>query len=108
MADLRPTFKSALDAFGVDAVVTPSGGPAVETKAIWLPAVTEDYPTAADQRRAEPRRRLAIPLDGVSQMPRGTLVTVSKYAGAVATDWKVYECDKVDHDHYRLVVVPTS
>lgn len=105
MDDLRPTFESPLGSFGLDAVVTPPGGPAVETRAVWLPTTTEDYPTAADQRRAEPRERLALPLDDVPQIPRGTVVTVPKCRGAVATNWKVDEVDRVDDDHYRVVVV---
>ncbi len=109
MTDLRPTIESALDAFsGLGAVVTPPGGAAVETRAFWLSAVTVDYPTDADQRRAEPRRRLVIPLDGVTQIPRGTTVTVPEYEGAVARTWKVDEAERIDHDHYRLVVVPTT
>lgn len=104
--DLRPSIESALGAFALDARVVPPDGPAVETRAFWLPPITEDYPTAGDQRRAEPRRRLVIPLDGVSQVPRGTVVTVPEYEGADASDWKVDEADRLDHDHYRLVVVP--
>ena len=108
MSDRRPTIESALDAFSeLGAVVTPPGGTAVETRAFWLSAVTEDYPSGADQRRAEPRRRLVIPLDGVTQLPRGTLVTVPEYRGAVPATWKVDEAERIDHDHYRLVVVPT-
>ena len=35
MSDLRPPLSAALDAFGLDAVVTPPLGDPVETRVIW-------------------------------------------------------------------------
>ena len=106
MADLRPPLALALDAFALDAVVTPPSGPAVQTRAIWLPPVTVEYPSGSEFRRAESRRVLALPLEGLPQVPRGTVVTVPESEGAPTADWKIDEAERVDFDHYRAVVVP--
>ncbi|KKM71001.1 hypothetical protein LCGC14_1434940 [marine sediment metagenome] len=104
--DLRPPLKAALDAFGLPATVTPPGGPTVQTTAVWLPPVTVDQPTTSDLRRAEPRRVLALPLAEAPQVPRDTVVSVPEHKGAVAADWKVDEAERIDFDHWRMMVVP--
>ena len=104
--DLRPSIEAALAAFALEAVMTPPGGPAVEARAIWLPSTTVEYPTGSEYRRAEMRRVIALTLDGVSLIPRDTIVTAPEYSGAVAVDWKVDESERVDFDHWRVVVVP--
>jgi hypothetical protein len=106
LSDLRPSIAAALRAFGLPAVVTPPGGDPVETVAVWLPPRTPEYPTGAEYRRAEPLRVLALPLAGLPQVPRGTVVTVAEYQGGTASDWKTDETDRLDFDHYRAVVVP--
>jgi hypothetical protein len=104
--DLRPNIESALDAFSVDAVVTPPGGAAVGTRAIWLPPQTVDHPVGSEMRRAEMRRVLALPLEGLPQVPRGTVVSAPEQEGAAAANWRIEEAERVDFDHYRAVVVP--
>ncbi len=106
--DLRPTFESALDAFGLDATVTPPASAPVVTRALWLPHITEDLPGDGTLRRAEARRRLAIELADVPSIPRGTIVSVPEFKGQPSELWKVDEADRVDHDHFRLVVVKTT
>lgn len=106
MTDARPTIEEALDAFGVDAVVTPPGGPAVETRAIWLPPDTAQVPSGGDLRRVEPKRVLALPLVGLPEVPRGAVVTLPEFDGAESSDWKVDAAARVDFDHYRVVVMP--
>jgi hypothetical protein len=104
VSDLRPPIGIALDAFGVDATVTPPGADAVETRAIWLPSTTVE--TGEELRRAEPRRVLALPLEGLPEVPRGTVVTVPEFEGADPSDWKVDAAERIDFDHYRAVVMP--
>lgn len=99
---------AALDAFGLAATVSPPGEPSVETTALWLPPVTVEAPSGSDFRRAEQKRVLALPLSGLPAVPRGTTVTVAEYEGAMPVDWKVDEAERVDFDHFRLLVVPSS
>ena len=106
MADLRPEFEAASAPFGVDAVVTPPGGSPVQTRIIWLPPITVEHPIGTELRRAEPKRVLALPLDGLGEVPRGTIVTAPEYEGAEASDWKIDEAERVDFDHYRATVLP--
>src|SRR5690349_19175419 len=105
MSDLRPPFVAALDAFGAAATVTIPDGDPVETRIMWLPPITEDYPTGSDQRRAVPRRRMAIPLADVPRIPRGTIVLAPEVPGADDIRWAVDETDRVDGDHHRVVVM---
>lgn len=107
MSDLRPSYASASNAFGLDATVTvPSGSP-VETVVFWLPPVTEDYPADATQRRAEPRRRLVVSAEDVPQVPRGTVILVPEFEGESAATWTVDASDRLDFDHHRVVVLPS-
>jgi len=105
--DLRPAIQSALDAFGLPAVVTPPGGPSVETTAVWLPPVTVDHPIGQDLQRAEPKRVLALPYTpGVTSIPRGTVVVVPEMKDAAPASWKVDEVDRVNPDEWRMTVLP--
>lgn len=104
MADLRPSFESALAAFGLAAVVTLPDGEPVATRAMWLPSDTVNRPAGSDYRRAEVRRVLALPSDDVPQVPRGTVVSVPEGGGSA--DWSVDEAERIDFDHHRVVVVP--
>lgn len=106
MSDLRPPFSAALDAFGVAATVTIPDGDPVETRIIWQPPITEEYPTGSEYRRATPRRRMAIPLSDVPNVPRGTVVLATEGLGADPIEWTVDETDRVDGDHHRVTVTP--
>lgn len=106
MSDLRPPFAAALRAFGVAATVTLPDGDPVETRVLWQPPVTEEYPTGSDHRRATPRRRMSIGADDVPNVPRGTIINAAEVRGRAAADWKVDETERVDNDHHRVVVLP--
>lgn len=105
--DLRPPLVAALDAFAVAATVTTPGGPAVQTRVIWLPPVTVENPSGAGLRRAEAKRVLAVPSADVPVVPRGTVVHAPAVEGGPATDWRVDEAERVDSDHYRALVLPS-
>lgn len=106
MTDIRPTIDAALGAFALDAVVTPPGEEAVETRAFWLPPTTAAVPGGSEFRRAEPRRVLVLPLAGLPAVPRNTIVTVPEFAGGEPAEWKVDSAERLDFDHYRAVVLP--
>lgn len=105
MTDARPSITSALDALGLDAVVTPPGGDPVETRAMWLGSSTE-VPPGQDSRRVERHRVLALPLEGLPAIPRGTIVTIPEYDGAAATDWSIDSVLREDWDSRRVLVLP--
>lgn len=104
--DLRPSFEAALDAFSLPAVVTPPHLPSVTTRAFWLPSTTVEVPAGADLRRAERRRVLALPLADVPQIVRNTVVEMAESEDEAAAEWRVDSVDRMDGDHYRVVVVP--
>lgn len=104
--DLRPPLTAALDAFGQSATVTPPGGSAVTTRAIWLPPVTTELPAGGALQRAEPLRVLSVPKADVAQVPRGTVIAAAEVPGGAVLNWKVDGFERVDPDHHRVVVVP--
>jgi hypothetical protein len=106
VSDLRPSIDAALGAFALDAVVTPPDQEAVETVAFWLPPTTIQPPTGSEFRRAELRRVLVLPLVGLPEVPRGTVVAVAEFDGGDVREWKIDEAERLDFDHYRAVVVP--
>ena len=106
MADLRPEIASALRAFGLDALVTLTpGADAVTTEAFWLPPRTVEVPGGGN-RRVEPQRVLVIPLSEVSEVPRGTEVSIAEVRGGTVLDWRVDAIVHHEVDHVRVMVVP--
>lgn len=109
MTDLRPSIETPLDAWGFDVTVAAPGGLPVETRAFWLPTSTPQTPAAAAFRRAEPRRVLVVPVEGLSDgLPRESVILAPEYDGATAINWKVDSTERVDADHWRVSVVPES
>lgn len=104
MSDLRPPLVAALDAFGVAATVAVPDGDPVETRILWQPPITEEYPTGSEYRRATPRRRMTIPLSDVPQVPRGTIINAPEVSGGDEGRWSVDETERVDSDHHRVIV----
>jgi hypothetical protein len=104
--DRRPQIDAALAAFGLPAVVTVPAGLPVETEAFWLAPSTEQVPAGTDFRRAEMQRVLVLPLTDVPQVPRGTIVNIAPFQGGAPADWEVDSFERLDSDHYRVVVVP--
>jgi hypothetical protein len=110
--DLRPSFSAVLDAFSQPATVTPPGGPAVSTKAVWLPSKAVEVPSGVDIRHAESRRILALPKADVPQIPKGTIVHVAEADGQAAVNWMIdptFRNDPTltaDVDHWKVLVYP--
>lgn len=107
MADLRPSYLPAFTAFSLPATVTPPGGSAISTTAVWVTPQTVDVPILGDARVAEPRRVLALRRDQVPSAPRATVIAVAERAGQPTKQWRVDGVDRADEgDVLRVVVVP--
>jgi len=104
--DLRPSLDAAFRAFGLPATVTPPGDSTVSAVALWLPPVTVENPSATEYRRAEARRVLALKISEVPQVPRGTVIVAPEMIGLADATWSVDETERVDPDHWRVMVVP--
>ena len=93
---------------GVPAVVTPVGDGPVDTRVIWLAAVSEVRPSGADFARSETRRILAIRRDDVPAVPRGSTISVTEHLQEEPDLWKVDSTEATFSDHHRVVVVPEA
>ena len=110
-ADLRVDLQPLLRAFGVPATVTrpaPNDTP-IATRAIWVtPGFTrpfaDAYPDAVAVRRLEPERVLAVPLDEVPELPRGTVIAAPERRGGPVRTWSVDSVEYADSDHRRVFV----
>ena len=107
MLDLRPTFASALTAFGVGASITVPGGDPVTTTVVWS-AVETVAVRVGEHERAEARRMVSIPLADVPSVPRGTLISAPEVNGETARSWKVDAIERIDVDHIRALVVEVT
>lgn len=93
---------------GVAATVTrpaPDNTPVVTT-GIWLsPPLEEPRAVGTDFQRREPRKVLALPRNVLSKVPRGTTVVAPEAIGGANKTWRVDGYDRVEGDHYRVIVV---
>ena len=103
-SDLRPSFASAQSAFGTAATVTVPGAEDISATVIWVPPVSTEYP-ASEYRRVEPVLVIAVGVDEVALIPRGTVFRLTPLEGGSVADFKADEVARVDSDHYRVVVV---
>ncbi len=106
MGDCRPPLSAALRAFGLAATVTVPDGAPVSTTVFWMPPSTEQVPSGTDFRRAEPQRVLVVPLSAVPAIPRETVIAVPLVKDGDILEWSVDGFERLESDHYRLVVVP--
>jgi hypothetical protein len=95
-------------AHGVPATVIPPDEEPIQTRVVWLTPSTEIVPAGSDARRAEARRTMGIRRDEVPAVPRGTLVDVTEHGQTAPDEWRVDAMEKVEADHFRVVVVPVS
>jgi hypothetical protein len=94
----------AMATLAVPAIVTPDGGLAVHTTAIWVATVEEQLPVGRDFQRREPRRILALPVADVPSVPRGSVIVAPAPGGTVARTWVVDGVDRSDADQLRVIV----
>lgn len=109
MADARVPLDLAFDAFGLPVTVTrpaPDTSP-VATTGVWLaPLLDERLPAGSDLQRREPRRVMAIARTSVlTSMKRNTLVSAPEELGGPDVLWRVDSLDRVEFDHWRVVLV---
>lgn len=98
-------------AHGVPVTITrpaPENVP-VTTTGVWLPPLTEDYPTGSDFQRRDPRKVLAIPRTAtLTHIPRGSIVLAPELSTDSATAWRVDGlADHVQADEIRVVLMPS-
>lgn len=107
-ADLRVPFSTAQGAFGIAATVRRSGEDPIETTAVWVPPIPQEMPLGGELHRQEPLRVIALPLDEVPTLPRGTLVDAAEAEGQTVQTWKVDGPERFEFDCVRVVVVPVT
>jgi hypothetical protein len=95
-------------AHAVPATVTrpaPDDDP-IETRVLWVTPVTEEAPFAGGRfARREPRRIAALRRDQVATVPVGTAIVAPEKDGDDDMGWRVEGIDRIEADHYRVVVV---
>ena len=96
------------DAHGMPVTVTPPDGTAISTSAIWLGPLMEDPPAGRDINRREPRRIVALRLDEVTEIPRGTIIVPSETIGGVSGNWQIDGIESAERDHFRVIVTPET
>lgn len=99
--------QSNFSTYGVAATITrpaPNDTPIV-TKVIWLTPFTEDGGGGFSVQRREPRHQVAIRLDDVPTVPRGTFVQAAGPLGGLVQRWRVDGPDRIEADHGRYLVV---
>ncbi len=105
MSDFRVPFALALDAFGVNVVVTPSEGIPVSTRGVWdaSPPV-EEQPFGTDLYRREPRRVLCLPRNVLTAVPRGSTIVAPEEDGGEAKTWVTEGPALTEYDCWRVIV----
>ncbi len=93
------------DTLGIPVTVTPLGGSSITTQGIWSPSIFDEPPVGKDYNRREPRRVMALRIDEVPDIPRGSLIVASEFDGEDAKNWKVDGVEKTDRDHIRVILV---
>lgn len=105
-SDLRVPVDPLFDAFAVTATVIRDEEPIVETEGIWVTSLTEDLPSGMDLKRANQRRVLALRLDDVDTVPRGTLIQAPEVKGGDVKNWLSEGPERIEADLIRVIVVP--
>lgn len=94
-------------AHGVPATVTPSPThDPIETRGIWMTPLADLQPVGLDLQRADARRVMALRRDQVPQVPRGAAIIAPELPGGPLKAWRVDGMERVEADHYRVLVVP--
>jgi len=108
--DSRPSIDSALEAFGLPAVVTRPApdNTAVTTTGFWsLPR--EGEVAGSDFGKLESQKLLVLPKSALSTLPRGTQVVIAETSGAATKTWLVEGLARVvEVDCWRALMKQTS
>ena len=95
-------------AHGLAVTVTTPGGLPVAVTGIWLTPATDHYPLGQEFRRASPTRAMALRVDEVAQVPRGTVIVAPERSGGADQTWKVDSVERLEAAHVRVIVVPSQ
>lgn len=95
----------AAGAFGVPAVVTPTGASPIAATGIWMPPISEDMPVGRDFQRREPRRVIQFRVAEAGALPRGTTIAAAEHGGVLRL-WKVDGVELQTAEQIRVIVVP--
>lgn len=93
------------DTFGIVVTVTPLGGSSITTQGKWCTPEFDERPVGKDYNRRDPRRVMALRIDEVPDIPRGSLIVASEFDGEDAKNWKVDGIEKTERDHIRVILV---
>lgn len=80
----------------------------LEGRIVWLRNLEEDAPYGTQYAKVGARRRMAIQRDGVTNIPKGSIVTAPEEIGAEATDWQVDGTEEVTRTHFLVAVTPAT
>jgi hypothetical protein len=95
---------ASFNAFGVPALVTPTGGSTIEAIGIWMSPVVDELPVGHDLQRRAPREVLAFRIAQTGSIPRGSSIIAARRGEASARTWKVDSVERQDGEQIRVVV----
>lgn len=108
MSDARVAVDPIFTAFGVPATITwrpPNDDTALVTTVVWHSWMTEDAIPGGSVQRREVKRVMAIRLDEVPPLPRGSLCEAAEEAGGAVKRWRVDGLERLESDLARYIVV---
>lgn len=77
----------------------------IAARGVWQTQGLEDVPAGADWTRRGARRVLALLKSEVPTVPKGTTIIAPVPGGTTAYGWRVDGYDRVEAEHYRVIVV---
>lgn len=106
MPDLRPSLDPAFMGFGVPATVTPAGGAPVTTTVIGQEPLMFAVEANADPAIMDYRRRVAVRIDEVPELPVGSTILAPKgfKAGGAPTLYTVELLENLDPEVHHARV----
>jgi len=105
--DERVPFSEIQEAFGLVAQVTrPGDTAATSTTVVWSPTSPELMPAGMDFQGASSKRVISVSKADLNSLPNDTLIQAPEEEGGDSMDWIVDGQDRVEHDHWRVTVVP--
>ena len=95
-------------ALGVPATVTRPREVGISTRAIWVTPVSDLLPGGADFQASRPERIIALKLNEVPTVPRGTIIDAPERGGGAVQRWEVDGRERTEADHVRVIVRPAA
>jgi hypothetical protein len=105
MGDARPPMDVHVRAFSVAITVTPPLEDTVDTYGIWLSPLVEEDPIGTELARREPRRVMAITIEDLETIPRGTEIVAPEMENDEEITWLVDGTELKRADEIRVILV---